>query len=155
MSQPGWTEGNAIAFIVGGSGHRTAEALKSGQSTAAVLRVEYTVGTPPVATADTAATDDDMLVVVAVLANDNDVEGDPLTVTAVGQPAHGTATANASGTITYTPAANFNGADSFSYTISDGQGGTSNATVTVNMAPVDDLPTAVPNSVTLPRTCRS
>ena len=39
-------------------------------------------------------------------------------------PAHGTATVNADGTITYAPAANYNGADSFSYTIGDGNGGT-------------------------------
>ena len=39
-------------------------------------------------------------------------------------PAHGTAAINADGTITYTPAANYNGADSFTYTISDGNGGT-------------------------------
>jgi len=36
---------------------------------------------------------------------------------------------NTDGTVTYTPAANYNGADSFTYTISDGQGGTSTATV--------------------------
>ena len=39
-------------------------------------------------------------------------------------PAHGTATVNADGTITYAPAANYHGADSFSYTIGDGNGGT-------------------------------
>ena len=39
-------------------------------------------------------------------------------------PAHGTATVNADGTITYTPAANYHGADSFTYTIGDGNGGT-------------------------------
>ena len=45
-------------------------------------------------------------------------------------PAHGTATVNADGTVTYAPAANYNGADSFSYTIGDGNGGTATATVT-------------------------
>ena len=45
-------------------------------------------------------------------------------------PAHGTATVNVDGTITYAPAANYHGADSFSYTIGDGNGGSATATVT-------------------------
>ena len=45
-------------------------------------------------------------------------------VSGVSAPAHGTAVVNADGTITYTPAANYNGADSFTYTVSDGHGGT-------------------------------
>ena len=53
-----------------------------------------------------------------------DLDGDTLTVSGVGAPAHGTAAVNADGTITYTPAANYNGADSFTYTVSDGHGGT-------------------------------
>ncbi len=44
---------------------------------------------------------------IAVLANDTDLDGDALTVTGVGTPAHGSAVANADGTITYTPAANY------------------------------------------------
>ena len=73
---------------------------------------------------DAATTAEDTAVSVAVLTNDTDLDGDTLTVSAVTAPAHGTATVNADGTITYTPAANYNGADSFSYTIGDGNGGT-------------------------------
>ena len=55
-----------------------------------------------------------------VLANDTDVDGNPLTAALVTGPAHGTLALNANGSFTYTPTANYNGADSFTYTASDG-----------------------------------
>ena len=78
----------------------------------------------PVAVNDAATTAEDTAVSVAVLANDTDLDGDTLAVSSVTAPAHGNAVINPDGTITYTPAANYNGADSFSYTIGDGNGGT-------------------------------
>lgn len=54
----------------------------------------------------------------------------------------------ASGVIRYTPAAEFSGTDTFTYTISDGAGGTATGTVTVNVAAVNDPPVANPDSVT-------
>ena len=63
-------------------------------------------------------------------------------------PAHGTATVNADGTITYAPAANYHGADSFSYTIGDGNGGTATATVSVTVTPTNDGPVAVDDAAT-------
>ncbi len=71
---------------------------------------------------------------INVLANDSDPDGDTLTITAVSAPAHGTATIT-SGAISYTPAAGYSGADSFSYTISDGRGGTASASVAVTVNP--------------------
>ena len=50
-----------------------------------------------------------------MLANDTDVEGDALTAVLVGGPSHGTVALNANGSFTYTPAANYNGSDSFTY----------------------------------------
>ncbi len=87
----------------------------------------------PDAVDDTATTIVNTPVTVNVLGNDSDPDGDPLTVTAVGDPPNGTATTNGS-TVTYTPDANFIGADTFTYTNSDGRGGTdpANVTVTVN-----------------------
>jgi hypothetical protein len=67
-----------------------------------------------------------------VLNNDSDADGDILTVTAVTQPSHGTSTL-VNGVVRYSPAATFSGTDSFSYTVSDGQGGTDTATVTVTV----------------------
>ena len=84
----------------------------------------------PVAVNDAATTVEDTAATIAVLANDSDLDGDTLTVTSVTVPAHGTATVNPDGTIAYTPAANFNGVDSFSYTVGDGNGGSATATST-------------------------
>src|SRR5439155_1003886 len=95
------------------------------------------VNDAPVATSDTATTSEDTAVTIAVLANDTDVDGDSLAVTSVGAPQHGAAAANADGTITYTPAANYNGADAFTYTIGDGHGGTATSTVNVTITAVN------------------
>jgi VCBS repeat-containing protein len=83
-----------------------------------------------------------------LLTNDTDVDGDTLSVTmvqgaAVGivtATAHGTVVLNANGTITYNPNVNYSGADSFTYTISDGNGGTATATVRLTIASVNDAP---------------
>ena len=69
-------------------------------------------------------------------ANDADVDGDPLTVSAVSDPANGTAVVNPDGTVTYTPDPDFNGTDTFTYTVSDGNGGTDTGTITVDVTPV-------------------
>ncbi|MGE0132541.1 MAG: Ig-like domain-containing protein [Blastocatellales bacterium] len=102
----------------------------------------------PDAVDDAATTTEDSTVNIAVLANDTDVNGDTLTVTGVTQPANGMATLNANGTVTYTPNANFNGADSFGYTISDGKGGGDSASVNITVNAVNDAPTAAGQSVT-------
>ena len=95
------------------------------ESNVATVTITVTaVNDGPVAVNDAATTAEDTAATIAVLANDTDVDGNVLSVTAVGVPAHGTAVANPDGTITYTPAANYNGPDSFTYTIGDGNGGT-------------------------------
>jgi VCBS repeat-containing protein len=69
-----------------------------------------------------------------VLANDSDPDGDPLTITAVGTPANGSAQIIENGqALRYTPNAGYQGPDSFTYTISDGRGGTATATVTLTV----------------------
>lgn len=100
----------------------------------------------PVAASDNATVDEDDVVDVAVLANDSDPDGGSLVVTAVGNPPHGSATLNLDDSIRYTPEANYHGADSFAYTIADGQGGSDSATVSVTVASVNDLPVAADDS---------
>jgi uncharacterized delta-60 repeat protein len=72
-----------------------------------------------------------------LLLNDSDVDGDSLTVntTPVSGPSNGALILNADGTFTYTPNNNFNGTDSFVYEVSDGNGGTAQATVTITVQP--------------------
>jgi uncharacterized repeat protein (TIGR02543 family) len=112
------------------------------------LEVCYVIGvnTPPVANDDTATTDEDTPVVIDVTANDTDVDGtiDPTTVSIVSGPANGSASVDpVSGDVTYTPDADYNGSDGFTYTVDDDDGATSNvATVTVTVNDVNDPPVA-------------
>ena len=95
----------------------------------------------PVAVDDAITTDEDTAITVDLVANDTNPDNDSLTITSVSQGANGTVVVNPDGTVTYTPAANFNGTDSFTYTIEDGNGGSSTATVTVTVDSVNDAPT--------------
>jgi VCBS repeat-containing protein len=91
---------------------------------------------PPVAVADNATTPENTSVTIAVLDNDYDADGDTLTVVSAINGTYGSVTNNGNN-VTYTPALNFTGTDSFSYTISDGNGGADTATVNVAVnAPV-------------------
>lgn len=86
----------------------------------------------PLAVADAAATDKDVPVIVNVLANDSDADGDVLSVTSVTTPSHGSAVVNLDHTISYTPVPGFTGIDTFNYTITDGVA-QSTATVSIEV----------------------
>ena len=77
-----------------------------------------------------------------VLGNDTDPDSDPLSAILVAPPQHGTLTLNADGSVNYTPDANFNGVDGFSYLAGDGTGQSEVASVTINVTPVSDQPIA-------------
>ena len=94
----------------------------------------------PTLVADVVETDEDVRAVVAVLANDGDPDGDALTVTAASRPLHGTTTTDGT-MVTYTPAADYFGPDTFEYTVSDGEA-TATASVRVTVRSVNDAPTA-------------
>ncbi len=83
-----------------------------------------------------------------VLANDSDPDADPLRITAVQNPAHGTATINGN-RLVYTPASGYAGVDSFTYTISDDKGLTASATVTVTTGVVNRAPLAAADAFTV------
>jgi VCBS repeat-containing protein len=77
-----------------------------------------------------------------VLGNDFDPDSDPLSAVLVDGPQHGTLTLNSDGSVSYTPEANFTGTDGFSYLASDGTGNSEVASVTINVTPMPDAPTA-------------
>ncbi len=113
-----------------------------GSATATVTITVSAVNDAPVANADTASVAEDGAVNVSVLSNDTDADNDTLTVTAVTQGTNGAVSINPDKTVRYVPAANYNGPDSFTYTVSDGNGGTATATVTVTVTSGNDAPTA-------------
>ncbi len=97
----------------------------------------------PVAAGDSLTVlEDAAATAVPVLTNDTDADGDTLAVTAVTQPAHGTVTL-ANGQVSYKPAADYNGSDSFTYTVSDGVH-TTTGTVTAGVTAVNDAPSFTP-----------
>jgi Ca2+-binding RTX toxin-like protein len=78
--------------------------------------------------------------------NDHDADGDGLIVTGVSGASNGIAVFDGMN-VTFTPAADFNGQASFSYTVSDGKGATSSAAVRLEIVPVDDAPVAADDTV--------
>jgi VCBS repeat-containing protein len=124
---------------------------KGGTATAAVSITVSAVNDAPVAVGETLTTNEDVpltIVGAGVLTNDTDVENNPLTAILVSGPSHGTLTLNASGSFTYTPAANFNGTDSFTYKANDGTADSNVATVTLTVKAVNDAPVAVGETLT-------
>lgn len=93
------------------------------------------VNTAPVASNDSASTEQDKAVTISVLANDSDPDGDTLTVTGT-SGVNGTAVINQNGSINFIPAAGFSGTETFSYSVSDGKGGSASASVTVQVSKI-------------------
>jgi Ca2+-binding RTX toxin-like protein len=107
------------------------------------------VNDPPVAEDDNAGTSVNTPITIAaatLLSNDTDVDGDELTLTAVGGAVGGTVALDNNGDVVFTPDQDFVGDATFEYTISDGHGETDIATVTVD---VDSIPSADPQNAVL------
>ncbi len=107
-----------------------------------IAMVPMNDGAPPIANNDSLTVDEDLSGVVDVLANDSDPDGGVPMLQRAGIPLHGTATVE-NGRITYRPRANYNGGDTFSYTVVDTNGQTAVGLVSVTIRSVDDLPEAV------------
>ena len=104
------------------------------------------VNDAPVAVDDGYSVAEDGTLTIAaagVLANDTDVDGDPLSAVLVGGPSNGVLALNADGSFTYTPDPDFAGTDSFTYVANDGTVDSNVATVTITVTPVNDAPVAV------------
>gem|GEM_PF-712768 len=113
-------------------------------TTSASVNITVTpVNDAPETADDTAATSEDTVLTLQstdLLANDSDVDGDSLVISAVQDAEHGTVSLHADQSISFTPDENYNGPASFTYTVSDGQGGTETATVQLAISSVNDVP---------------
>ena len=98
----------------------------------------------PVVFSQSVTTNEDTAVAVALVAVD--VEGDPLTLTVADAPAHGTLSGSLPNLV-YTPAENYFGGDSFTFTANDGEFDSAIGTVTITVVEVNDAPVAVPDTV--------
>ncbi|KYK28442.1 hypothetical protein AYK20_07210 [Thermoplasmatales archaeon SG8-52-1] len=122
---------------------------QGGTDNATIYITVTSINDPPTAINDNATVAEDSIDnLINVLANDNDIDGDDLDITGVTQPSHGTVVYTAD-YVYYTPTPNYNGPDQFSYSITDGNGGTDTATVYVTVGGVNDPPTANDDTATV------
>ncbi|NMB67708.1 MAG: ExeM/NucH family extracellular endonuclease [Chloroflexi bacterium] len=109
--------------------------------------VGLNLNTDPVANDLSLSTNEE--VPVGSLLAGSDADGDPLTFTLGSGPANGTLVLNADNTFTYTPALDYFGLDGFTFTVSDGRGGSDTGTVSITVTPINDNPVADELSFTI------
>ncbi|MBC7081428.1 MAG: tandem-95 repeat protein [Thermoplasmatales archaeon] len=163
-----WTDENGYASFTMPPGEYTIEVekegypshsenftIKAGEILVNEIHLGLIINTPPVAVDDSYETDEDTTLTIdastGVLANDYDADEDTLTAVLVDAPAHGTLTLNPDGSFTYTPDADYNGEDTFTYQAYDGQDYSNIATVTITINPVNEAPVAVDDEVKTPQ----
>ncbi len=105
----------------------------------------------PVAVDDRTLTFENSAVTIRVLANDLDADGDLLRIVALTAPANGAAEITATNTIRFTPAAGFNGTNTFTYSVTDDKSPPQTARVTVAVRPLNSAPIAKAQSITMNR----
>jgi hypothetical protein len=116
--------------------------VSDGTATSAAATVSITitaVNDTPVANAQSVTTNED--IALAMTLSGTDAEGSTLTFAIGASPTHGTLSGTAPN-VTYTPAANYNGSDSFTFTVNDGSLTSAAATVSITVAAVNDAPVA-------------
>ncbi len=117
-------------------------------STAAAVSLTVTaLNQPPVAAGSSGSGAEDAAISGQVTATD--VDSPVLTYALATGPQHGSITFNPNGSYIYTPTANYNGADSFTFTASDGTSTSNTATVSLTITPVNDAPVANPDAASV------
>lgn len=144
LPEPGWSGPDTFAFRA-----------FDGTSVSDPADVTVTVSPDalPVAGDDAVTTAEDTPLTFPaadLLADDSDPDLDPLTVTAVSAPAHGSTSLRPDGSITYVPDPDRNGPDAFTYTVSDDHGGSATGTVAVDVTAVNDAPVALGTALAVP-----
>ncbi len=104
----------------------------------------FPLNNAPVAQNDLVTTDEDVPVLIDVLANDSDPDGNPLIINSFTLPAAGMLSLTPENKLRYAPQTHFAGPDTFHYTISDGFGGIATAEVFISVNPINDLPVISP-----------
>ena len=107
-------------------------------------------GSDPVCISGSDSTNEDTALNGTVVGLCSDADSDPLTYAPVTGPSNGSLVLNPSGTFTYTPDANWNGSDSFTFKANDGDLDSAPVTFDITVDPVNDPPTCTPVSVTTP-----
>ncbi|MGD2205172.1 MAG: Ig-like domain-containing protein [Anaerolineae bacterium] len=124
-----------------------ARAGSSGVGSAPVTVHVLPLSDAPTAAADSASTLLGAAVVIDLLANDGDPDGDDIMLAGIGQGVNGLVLRTGPGEVTYYPGTGFHGEDSFSYTIVDGQGGTASGVAHVQVGEVNQPPVGVTDEV--------
>jgi len=111
---------------------------RGGTATGSITITVNPVNDAPEAYGGEIETDEDVPVEITLFGFD--IDGDDLTYGIVGGPSHGTLSAIDPDThvVTYTPSANWNGTDSFTFKVNDGQEDSNTATITITVKPVGD-----------------
>jgi hypothetical protein len=145
--------GSALTLTGAGNCSVTASQAGNSQYNSAtdVTRSFAIANAIPVAANDAYNTNEDTTLTIGapgVLGNDSDIDSPALTAVLVTAPLHGSLTLNPDGSFVYTPVAEYNGPDSFSYKANDGLADSNVATVTIIVNAVNDPPVVIPQSVT-------
>jgi uncharacterized protein YhjY with autotransporter beta-barrel domain len=121
----------------------TVQDTAGGSASATVNVTVVSTNQPPVAVGDSITTSVDTPVNFDPLANDSDPDGDALSIGGATSPQNGNLVPESDGTFTYTPNPEYTGPDAFNYTAQDGNGGSSQATVTITVVAGNAAPNAV------------
>jgi VCBS repeat-containing protein len=126
---------------------------RDGDESSAIVSIQITaINDAPQAVEDSYTLDEDGVLSIAkpgVLENDLDVDSSSLTFVLIETTVHGTLNTSTDGSFTYTPEENYYGEDSFTYQASDGSKSSNTVVVTLIIEPVDDPPTATPDSYSI------
>jgi len=133
--EAGFVGDDAIAYRV----HDAALA-----SEPATLHLQLGPGASPVAASEAVVVTEDIAHDVTL--HGSDPEGNSLTFVIAAPPAHGTLD-GAAPNLVYTPAQNFNGADTLTFSVSNGYSASAAATITITVTPVNDAPVAIAQSI--------
>ena len=117
-------------------------------STASVKITVSAVNDAPVALGESVTTDEDTPITINILGNDSDADGDALSVGSFSNVSGGSVTLDANSNAVFTPNADYSGDAGFDYLVSDGNGGSDTASVSIDVTPVVDAPTVSASDVT-------